>query len=178
MDSSDSPLVRHLLTSSWPHINNDFITHEYQWECLSRYRHTTISLICMNTHKASAARCLHKHQAWSRQPAIWPLLQSPLRRLALSVLFTSWSTTYQNTCTVSERSSIKCTCQCKPTRSSSFALRQCSHKKQLCRSRCRTVWITLSNGQLRLPVNCLPQQRRRKKFFFFECAPAVYCTFH
>ena len=46
----------------------------------------------------------------------------PLRRLTLSMLNTSWSTSYQTTCTVSKRSSIKGTCQCKPTWSSSFAL--------------------------------------------------------
>ena len=48
---------------------------------------------------------------------------SPLRRLDLGMLFTSRSTSYQTTCTVSERSSIKGTCQCKPTLSSSYALR-------------------------------------------------------
>ena len=46
------------------------------------------------------------------------LATAPLRRLALSVLFTIATTSYQTTCTVSERSSIKGTCQCKPTRSS------------------------------------------------------------
>ena len=91
---------------------------------LSGYCHTTISLICMSPHKASATRCLCEHQAWSRQPAIWALPQSPLRRLTLSVLFTSWSTSYQTTCKVSKRSSIKGTCQYKPTWSSSFALWQ------------------------------------------------------
>ena len=63
---------------------------------------TTISLICMSSHKASATRCLSKHQAWSRQPAIRALPQLPLRRLALSVLFTIATTSYQTTCTVSE----------------------------------------------------------------------------
>ena len=52
------------------------------------YRHTTISLICMSTHKATAARCLSYHQATSGQPAIWALATAPLRRLALNVLFT------------------------------------------------------------------------------------------
>ena len=83
-----------------------------------------ISLICMSTYKASAAKCLHEHQTWSWQPAIRALPWSPSRRLTLSVHFTWWSTTYQTTCTVCERSSIKGTHQCKPTRSSSFALRQ------------------------------------------------------
>ena len=50
----------------------------------------------------------------------------PLRGLTLSMLFTSRSTSYQTTCTVSERSSIKGTHQCKPTSSSSFALQQYS----------------------------------------------------
>ena len=68
--------------------------------------HTTISLICMSTHKATAARCLSYHQATSGQPAIWTLATAPLRRLALSVLFTIMTTSYQTTCTVSERSSI------------------------------------------------------------------------
>ena len=84
----------------------------------------SISLICMSTHKDSAARCLQEHQAWSGQPAIQALPWSPLRRLTLSMLFTLQSTSYQTTCTVSKRSSIKGTRQCKPTRSSSFALRQ------------------------------------------------------
>ena len=82
-----------------------------------------ISFIYMSTHKASAAKCLREHQAWSRQPAIWALPQSSLRRLALSKLFTSQSTSYQTMCTVSERSSIKGTHQCKPTWSSSFTLK-------------------------------------------------------
>ena len=59
------------------------------------YRHTTISLICMSTHKAMAARCLSFHQAASRQHAIWALATAPLRRLALSVLFTIVTTSYQ-----------------------------------------------------------------------------------
>ena len=49
--------------------------------------HATISLICMSTHKATAARCLSYHQAAYGQPAIWALATAPLRRLALSVLF-------------------------------------------------------------------------------------------
>ena len=32
---------------------------------VSGYRHTTSSLICMSTHKATAARCLSYHQATS-----------------------------------------------------------------------------------------------------------------
>ena len=57
------------------------------------------------------------------QPIIWALPQSLLRRLTLSVLFTITTTSYQTTCTVSERSSIKGTRQYKPTQCSSFALR-------------------------------------------------------
>ena len=72
-----------------------------------RVSHTTISLICMSTHKAAVARCLSYHQATSGQHAIWALATAPLRRLALSVLFTIVTTSYQTTCTVSERSSIK-----------------------------------------------------------------------
>ena len=53
---------------------------------LSEYRHTTISLICMSTHKISTTRCHLEHQAWSGQPAIRALPQSPLRRHALGVL--------------------------------------------------------------------------------------------
>ena len=34
---------------------------------MSGYPHTTIAWICMSTHKATAARCLHDHQAWSGQ---------------------------------------------------------------------------------------------------------------
>ena len=64
---------------------------------LSGYRHTTISLICMSTHKAMAARCLSYHQAASGQPAIWALAMAPLRRLALSVLFTIVTNSYQTT---------------------------------------------------------------------------------
>ena len=48
---------------------------------------------------------------------------APLRRLALSVLFTITTTSYQTTCTVSERTSIKGTCQCKPTQCRLLALR-------------------------------------------------------
>ena len=33
---------------------------------MSGYHHTTISLICMSTHKAMATRCLSYHQATSR----------------------------------------------------------------------------------------------------------------
>ena len=62
-----------------------------------------ISLICMSTHKATAARCLSYHQATYGQPAIWALARAPLRRLALSVLFTIMTNSYQTTCTVSER---------------------------------------------------------------------------
>ena len=93
--------------------------------------HTTISLICMSTHKAIAARCLSYHQAASGQPAIRALATAPLRRLALSVLFTIVTTSYQTTCTVSERSSIKDTCQCKPTQCRLLALRQWGYSKLL-----------------------------------------------
>ena len=62
-----------------------------------------ISLICMSTHKAMAARCLSYHQATSGQPAIQALAMAPLRRLALSVLFTITTNSYQTTCAVSER---------------------------------------------------------------------------
>ena len=65
--------------------------------------HATISLICMSTHKATAARCLSYHQATYGQPAIRALATAPLRRLALSVLFTIATNSYQTTCTVSER---------------------------------------------------------------------------
>ena len=64
---------------------------------LSGYHHTTISLICMSTHKAMATRCLSYHQAASRQHAIRALATSPLRRLALGVLFTITTTSYQTT---------------------------------------------------------------------------------
>ena len=78
----------------------------------------------MSAHKTSATRCHLEHQAWSRQPAIWALPQSPSRGLVISVHLT-WSTTScQTTCTVSERSSIKGTCQCKPTWSSFITLWQ------------------------------------------------------
>ena len=53
-----------------------------------------ISLICMSTHKATAARCLSYHQAASRQHAIRVLAMAPLRRLALSAIMT---TSYQTT---------------------------------------------------------------------------------
>ena len=62
-----------------------------------------ISLICMSTHKAMATRCLSDHQAAYGQPAIRALATAPLRRLALSVLFTIATNSYQTTCTVSER---------------------------------------------------------------------------
>ena len=61
------------------------------------YCHTTISLICMSTHKAMAARCFSHHQATSGQHAIWALATAPLRRLALSVLDTIVTTSYQTT---------------------------------------------------------------------------------
>ena len=61
----------------------------------------------MSTHKAITARCLSYHQAVSGQPGIRALAMAPLRRLVLSVLFTIMTTSYQTTCTVSERSSIK-----------------------------------------------------------------------
>ena len=64
---------------------------------MSGYRHTTISLICMSTHKAMATRCLSYHQAASRQHAIRALAMAPLRRLPLSVLFTIVTTSYQTT---------------------------------------------------------------------------------
>ena len=70
---------------------------------LSGHRHATISLICMSTHKATAARCLSYHQAAYGQPAIRALATAPLRRLALSVLLTIVTNSYQTTCTVSER---------------------------------------------------------------------------
>ena len=70
---------------------------------VSGHRHATISLICMSTHKAMAARCLSNHQAAYGQPAIRALATAPLRRLALSVLFTIATNSYQTTCTVSER---------------------------------------------------------------------------
>ena len=72
-------------------------------ECLSGHRHATISLICMSTHKAMAARCLSYHQAAYGQPAIRALATAPLGRLTLSVLFTIATNSYQTTCTVSER---------------------------------------------------------------------------
>ena len=61
----------------------------------------------MSTHKAVTTRCLSYHQAASGQHAIRALATAPLRRLALSLLFTIMTTSYQTTCTVSERSSIK-----------------------------------------------------------------------
>ena len=73
------------------------------WWVVSGHRHATISLICMSTHKAMATRCLSYHQAAYGQPAIRALAAAPLRRLALSVLFTIATNSYQTTCTVSER---------------------------------------------------------------------------
>ena len=70
---------------------------------LSGHCHATISLICISTHKAMAARCLSYHQATYQQPAIRALATAPLRRLALSVLFTIMTNSYQTTCTVSKR---------------------------------------------------------------------------
>ena len=67
------------------------------------HHHATISLICMSTHKAMTARCLSNHQAAYGQPAIRALTTAPLRRLALSMLFTIATNSYQTTCTVSER---------------------------------------------------------------------------
>ena len=70
---------------------------------MSGHCHATISLICMSTHKATAARCLSYHQAAYGQPAIRALAVAPLRKLALSVLFTIMTNSYQTTCTISER---------------------------------------------------------------------------
>ena len=70
------------------------------------YHHTMISLICMSNHKALTTRCLSNRQAAYRQPAIRAMPQ-PLRRLALSKLFTIMTNSFQTTSTVSERSSIK-----------------------------------------------------------------------
>ena len=50
-----------------------------------------------------APRCLSYHQATYGQPAIRALATAPLRRLALSVLFTIVTNSYQTTCTVSEK---------------------------------------------------------------------------
>ena len=52
----------------------------YLCQPLSGYPHTTIAWICMSTHKATATRCLHDHQAWSRQPAIQALPQASLKK--------------------------------------------------------------------------------------------------
>ena len=87
-----------------------------------------ISLVCMSAHKP-----LPLGVSVSTKPDLdnlpsRHLPQSPLRRLALRVLFISQSTSYQTACTVFERSSIKGTGQCKPTWSSSFALRQLQQK--------------------------------------------------
>ena len=97
----------------------------------------------MSAHKASATRSHLDHQATSRQPAIQALPRSVLRRLALSVLFTIATTSYQTTCTVSERSSIKGTHQCKPTRNSSFALRQVGLDKLFTDSGIYYPWIVI-----------------------------------
>ena len=70
---------------------------------VSGHRHATISLICMRTHNAKATRCLSYYQAAYWQPAIRALATAPLRRLALSVLLTILTNSYQTTCTVSER---------------------------------------------------------------------------
>ena len=87
---------------------DDFMSIELIWQWyLLGYRHTMISLICMSTHKASATKCHLEHQAWSGQQAIWALAMALLRRLTLSVLFTTMTTSYQTTCTVSKRTSIK-----------------------------------------------------------------------
>ena len=61
------------------------------------------------------------------------------------MLFTIVTTSYQTTCTVSERSSIKGTHQCKPTCSSFIALRQ-------------TPWQGPPNGQ-RFQDRDLPRQK-------------------
>ena len=51
----------------------------------------------MSTHKAVATRCLSYHQVASGQPAIRALAMAPLRRLALGMLFTIMTTSYQTT---------------------------------------------------------------------------------
>ena len=78
----------------------NIFSHRHQ---LSGHHHAMISLICMSTHKATAARCLSYHQATYKQPAIRALATALLRRLALSVLFTIVTNSYQTTCTISER---------------------------------------------------------------------------
>ena len=103
---------------------------------MSGHRHATISLICMSTHKAMAARCLSYHQAASRQPAIWALATAPLRRLTLSVLFitTIATNSYWTTCTVSERT---------------FNKRQhanARHGVDLLHSSCITTWWQLEHS--------------------------------
>ena len=70
---------------------------------MSGHCYATISLICMSTHKATAARCISYHQATYGQPPSGHLPRPPLRRLALSVLFTIATNSYQTTCTISER---------------------------------------------------------------------------
>ena len=55
-------------------ILNEAVTITSRQERLvSGYRHTTISLICMSAHKASATRCHLDHQATSGQPTIQAL---------------------------------------------------------------------------------------------------------
>ena len=123
-----------------------------------------ISLICMSTHKASAARCLCEHQAWSSQPAILALPWSPLRGLTLSMLLT-WSTTsYQTTCTVSERSSIKGTCQCKPTWSSFFALRHTG-----------SVFLT-TNVSMNWSTNILAAGQLNEEIWCFHFPRTLLCV--
>ena len=101
-----SPRIAHIhcMRTCWFTINFFF-----KWK-LSGHRHAMISLICMSTHKAMAARCLSLSPSHIRAIAIQALATATLRRLTLSVLFTimTCSTTivtnsYQTTCTVSER---------------------------------------------------------------------------
>ena len=73
----------------------------------SGHRHATISLICMSTHKATAARCFSYHQATYGQPRTARLPQPfkkarPKRALHYRVN-TIATNSYQTTCTVSER---------------------------------------------------------------------------
>ena len=93
--------VTKVFNASWPLIIDQTISESLQ--VLSGHRHATISLICMSTHKAMAARCLSDHQAAYGQPAIRALATATLRRLALNVLFTIMTNSYPTTCTVSER---------------------------------------------------------------------------
>ena len=69
--------------------------------------HTTISLICMSTIRPSplGVSAITKPHLGNLPSGHLP--QPPLRRLALRVLFTIMTTSYQTTCTVSKRSSIK-----------------------------------------------------------------------